>query len=164
MCTEFDQFRRRSSAPVLIRPHGWRIRALGALLWIGCMTATCYGHAVLFLPAQKHAGEVRATAVPAATTNSRNAAVIAADRATVASRLALETERRCAEPCPSLRIGRATLAARLDAVEAEAAETKRQEAEQDRTDAVRAAAVADQMTGTLRRSVSSAVASSCSPV
>nr|WP_289814906.1 hypothetical protein [Paraburkholderia caribensis] len=63
--------------------------------------------------------------------------------------MARVTERRCAEQCPSLRIERATLAARLDAIDAEAAEVKRQEAAQDRADAARAAAVSDPVTGTL---------------
>ncbi|MEM5384175.1 hypothetical protein VSR68_11355 [Paraburkholderia phymatum] len=135
--------------PALIRSHGWRIRALGAVLWIGCMAATCYGHAVFFLLAQKHAGEVRAAAVPAVVTTGRSLAAIAADRATVVSRLARATERRCVEPCPSLRIERTTLSARLDAIDAEAARAKRQEAAQDRADAARAAAVADPVTDTL---------------
>jgi len=135
--------------PALIRAHGWRVRLIGVLLWIGCMAATCYGHAVFFLLAQKHAGEVRAAAVPPAVTTGRNPAVIAADRAAVVSRLARVTERRCAEPCPSLRIERATLAARLDAIDVEATEAKRQEAAQDRADAARAAAVTDPVTGTL---------------
>jgi hypothetical protein len=135
--------------PALIRSHGWRIRVLGAVLWIGCMAATCYGHAVFFLLAQKHAGEVRAAAVPAVTTTGRNPAVIAADRAAVVARLARVTEHRCAEPCPSLRIERVTLAARLDAIDVEATEAKRQEAAQDRADAARAAAVADPVASTL---------------
>ncbi|MFM0022152.1 hypothetical protein [Paraburkholderia azotifigens] len=113
------------------------------------MAATCYGHAVFFLLAQKHAGEVRAAAVPAVVTTGRNPAVIAADRATTVARLARVTERRCAEPCPSLRIERATLGARLDAIDVEATEAKRQEAAQDRADAERAAAVADPVTETL---------------
>ncbi|WP_322789256.1 hypothetical protein [Paraburkholderia diazotrophica] len=135
--------------PALIRSHGWRIRIVGALLWIGCMAATCYGHAVFFLLAQKHAGEVRAAAVPAVATTGRSLAVIAADRAVIVSQLARVTERRCAEPCPSLRIERASLAARLDAIDAEAAQAKRQEAAQDRADAARAAAVTDPVTGML---------------
>lgn len=133
--------------PALIRSHGWRVRLVGAVLWLGCMAATCYGHAVFFLLAQKHAGEVRAATVPAVTTTGRNPAAIAADRATTVARLARVTERRCAEPCPSLRIERATLAARLDAIDAEATQAKRQEAAQDRADAARAAAVADPVTG-----------------
>jgi len=80
---------------------------------------------------------------------SRNAAVIAADGASVVARLARVTERRCAELCPRLRIERVTLAARLDAIDAEATEAKRREAAQDRADAARAAAVADPVTGAL---------------
>ncbi|MFP3647578.1 hypothetical protein [Paraburkholderia sp. SIMBA_054] len=133
--------------PALIRAHGWRVRLVGVVLWVGCMAATCYGHAVFFLLAQKHAGEVRAAAVPAITTTGRNPAVIASDRAATVSRLARVTERRCAEPCPSLRIERATLAARLDAIDAEATEARRQEAAQDRADTARDAAVADPVTG-----------------
>jgi hypothetical protein len=135
--------------PALIHPHVWRIRIVGALLWTGCMAATCYGHAVFFLLAQKHAGEVRAAAVPTVVTTGRSLAVIASDRATVVSRLARVTERRCVEPCPSTRIERASLAAKLDAIDAEAAEAKRQEAAQDRADAARAAAEADPVTGPL---------------
>ncbi|GJH05000.1 hypothetical protein [Paraburkholderia terrae] len=133
--------------PALIRSHGWRVRLVGVVLWIGCMAGTCYGHAVFFLLAQKHAGEVRAATVPTIVTTGRNPAVIAADRAAIVSRLARVTERRCVEPCPSLRIERATLAARLDAIDAEATEAKRQEAAQDRSDAARATAVADPVTG-----------------
>ncbi|WP_321574255.1 hypothetical protein [Paraburkholderia franconis] len=135
--------------PALIRSHGRRIRIVGALLWVGCMAATCYGHAVFFLLAQKHAGEVRAAAVPAVVTTGRSLAVIAGDRAVIVSRLARVTERRCAEPCPSLRIERATLSAKLDAIDAEAAQAKRQEVAQDRADAARAAAATDPVTGTL---------------
>jgi len=135
--------------PALIRAHGWRVRLVGVLLWIGCMGATCYGHAVFFLLAQKHAGEVRAAAVTQSVTLGRNLAEIASDRAGVVARLARVTERRCAEPCPSLRIERATLAARLDAIDVEATEAKRQEAAQDRATAERDAAKADPVTGTL---------------
>ena len=135
--------------PALCRPFGWRIRVIGAVLWIGCMAATCYGHAVFFLLAQKHAGEVRAAAVTQSVTLGRNLAEIASDRAGVVARLARVTERRCAEPCPSLRIERATLAAKLEALDTESAEARRQEAAQDRATAERDAAKADPVTGTL---------------
>ncbi|SOE85645.1 hypothetical protein SAMN05446935_6118 [Burkholderia sp. YR290] len=135
--------------PALIRAHGWRVRLVGAVLWVGCMAATCYGHAVFFLLAQKHAGEVRAAAVTQSVTLGRNLAEIASDRAGVVARLARVTERRCAEPCPSLRIERATLAAKLEALDTESAEARRQEAAQDRATAERDAAKADPVTGTL---------------
>jgi hypothetical protein len=135
--------------PALYRPHSWRVRAIGALLWLGCIAATCYGHAVFFMMAQKHAGELRAAAVPLVTAHGRDLSVIAADRATVVARLARVTERRCATPCPALRIERVTLAARLDALDAEKAEALRVEAAQDRAAAERAGALADPVTGAL---------------
>ncbi|QBR00855.1 hypothetical protein E1956_25955 [Paraburkholderia pallida] len=113
------------------------------------MVATCYGHAVFFLTAARHAGELRAAAVPVVTAHGRDLAVIASDRAGVVARLARVTERRCAQSCPALRIERATLAAKLDALDAEKAEALRVEAAQDRAAAARAAALADPVTGAM---------------
>ncbi|MEW9586278.1 hypothetical protein [Paraburkholderia sp. DGU8] len=135
--------------PALCRSHGWRIRVLGAVLWLACMAATCYGHAVFFVMAQKHAGELRAGAVPVVVTHSRGLGQIAADRADAVARLARVAERRCGDWCATVRIERATLAARLDALDVEAAEAKRAEAAQDRAAAARAAAMADPVTGAL---------------
>ncbi|MDE1009492.1 MAG: hypothetical protein OSB38_27890 [Paraburkholderia fungorum] len=98
--------------PALCRPHGWQIRALGMALWIGCMTATCYGHAVFFVMAQKHADEVRAAVVPVVSVSGRNLAEIASDRAGIVARLARVTERRCRNGCGAVRVERATLNAR----------------------------------------------------
>ncbi|MFX1674064.1 hypothetical protein PWR63_17660 [Paraburkholderia sp. A2WS-5] len=84
--------------PALVRAHGWRVRAVGALLWIGCIAATCYGHAVFFLMAQKHAGELRAAAVPVVTAKGRGMAEIARDRADAVTRLARTNARRCVGP------------------------------------------------------------------
>jgi hypothetical protein len=136
--------------PALWRPYGWRVRAVGFLLWIGCMAATCYGHAVFFLLAQQHAGEIRAAAVPAVVTTGRGAAVIAGDRAAVVARLARATERRCVGECPTLRIERTTLAARLDALDTELDAAKRQQAEADRAAEARDAARRDPVTGAAR--------------
>jgi hypothetical protein len=136
--------------PALWRPYGWRIRFIGAVLWIGCMAATCYGHAVFFLLAQQHAGEIRASAVAAVVTTGRDAAVIASDRAAVVARLARATERRCAGDCPALRIERTTLAARLEALDTELDAGKRQQAAADRAIAERDAARRDPVTGESR--------------
>ncbi|WP_250501937.1 hypothetical protein [Caballeronia sp. AZ7_KS35] len=136
--------------PALCRPYGWRIRFIGAVLWIGCMAATCYGHAVFFLLAQQHAGEIRAAAVPAVVTTGRDAAVIASDRASVVARLARVTERRCAGDCPALRIERTTLAARLEALDTELNAARRQQAAADRAADERDAARRDPVTGASR--------------
>lgn len=135
--------------PALCRPHRWRVRALGTVLWIGCMTATCYGHAGFFVMAQKHAGDVRASVIPVVAAPGRNLAEIAGDRAGVVARLARVTETRCGNRCTAARIERMTLNARLIALDAESAEVTRRELALDRVDAERAAAKADPLAGLL---------------
>lgn len=135
--------------PALVRSHGWRVRAIGALLWIGCIAATCYGHAVFFLMAQKHAGELRAAAVAAVMAKGRGLAEIARDRADAVTRLARTNARRCVEPCPILRAERTALAARVDALDVERDEARRTQAAQDRATAARAAALSDPVTGAM---------------
>ncbi|WP_322080549.1 hypothetical protein [Paraburkholderia bannensis] len=135
--------------PPLVRAHGRGVRAVGALLWIGCIAATCYGHAVFFLMAQKHAGELRAAAVPAVTAKGRGLAEIARDRADAVTRLARTNARRCVAPCPNLIAERTAAAARVDALDVERDEARRAEAAQDRAAAARAAALADPVTGAM---------------
>lgn len=135
--------------PALCRPHGWSVRAAGAALWVGCMAATCYGHAVFFLMAQKHAGELRAAAVPVVTAHGRGLGAIERDRAEIVTRLARATARSCIEPCTSLRVERTALAAKREAIDAEKVEAIRTEAAQDRAAAARAAALADPVTSAL---------------
>ncbi|MFL9888950.1 hypothetical protein PQR66_38425 [Paraburkholderia agricolaris] len=135
--------------PALCRPHGWRVRVLGVALWIGCMMATCYGHAAFFVMAQKHAGEVRAAVVPVASVPGRNLAEIASDRVGIVARLARVTERRCGDRCAAVHIERTTLNARLVALDAESAEVTRRELAIERADAERAAAKADPLAGLL---------------
>jgi hypothetical protein len=135
--------------PALVRSHGWRIRLIGAALWVACMAATCYGHAVFFVMAQKHAGELRAAAVPAVESHGRDLSVIARDRADVVTRLARATARRCVDLCPALRVERTSLAARLEALDIEKGEAIRLQAAQDRSEAARDAAMTDPVTGAL---------------
>jgi len=135
--------------PALCRPHSWRIRTLGASLWLGCMAATCYGHAVFFVMAQKHAGEIRAEVVPVASVPGRNLAEIASDRARTVARLARVNELKCGERCAAVRIERTTLDARLAALDAETGEAERHELALDRADAERAAAKTDPLAGLL---------------
>lgn len=135
--------------PALVRSHGWRVRTVGALLWIGCIAATCYGHAVFFLMAQKHAGELRAAAVPVVTVKGRGLAEIARDRADAVTRLARTSARRCVAPCPNLIADRTAAAARVEEFDTELAAARRAEAAQDRAAAERAAAMTDPVTGAL---------------
>jgi hypothetical protein len=135
--------------PALCRSHGWRLRIIGAVLWIACMAATCYGHAVFFVMAQKHAGELRAAALPVVVSRGRSPADIAADRADAITRLARVKERRCGERCATVRIERVTLTARLDSLAVEAEDAKRAEAAQDRAAAARDSTLADPVIGAL---------------
>ncbi len=113
------------------------------------MAATCYGHAVFFVMAQEHAGELRAAAVPVVTAHGRDLSAIARDRVDVVTRLTRAEARRCVEPCTSLRVERTSLAAKLEALDVEKSEAIRAEAVQDRADAARAAAMTDPVTGAL---------------
>jgi hypothetical protein len=92
------------------------------------MIATCYGHATFFVFAQQHAGQTRAAAiaepVPVPSTG-RNLTQIADDRATIVAELTAH----CSTNCTAKR---AALKARLDAIEVEMSEVRRQEAQADR--------------------------------
>lgn len=133
--------------PALCRPHARPVRAAGAVIWFGCIAATCYGHAVFFLTSARHAGELRAAAVPVVTPQGRDLTAIARDRADAVARLARANARRCAEPCLSLMAERTALAAKLDAIGVEQAEAARHRSQQDRAVAARDAAQADPVTG-----------------
>lgn len=136
--------------PAMCRSCSWPIRWVGGALWAACMVATCYGHATFFLMAQQHAGEIRAAAVTAQSTiimAGRSPTQIANDRATTVAELAAVTAQRCIGGCSAARVKRATLTARLDALDVEATEMRRQEAAADRLTVQqdRAAALRDSM-------------------
>ncbi|MFL9930874.1 hypothetical protein P0D88_16805 [Paraburkholderia sp. RL18-103-BIB-C] len=123
--------------PALCRSAPLAVRCVGAVLWGGCVFATCYGHAVFFLSAQMHAGEARAAAVAIpdttqVTATGRSLSVVAVDRANVTTALAAANAQRCAGGCASLKLSRVKLAGRLDALNVEADEAKRREAADDR--------------------------------
>ncbi|MGF6664843.1 hypothetical protein QF000_006511 [Paraburkholderia atlantica] len=114
--------------PALCRAAPLAVRFMGAVLWAGCMAATCYGHATFFLAAQQHAGQIRAETIaepPPATSMGRSLTQIADDRAAIVAELAA----RCSTGCTAKRIA---LKARLDALDVEMSEARRQEAQVDR--------------------------------
>lgn len=135
--------------PALCRSLRWGAKTAGGLIWFGCIAATCYGHAVFFVTSARHAGELRAAAVPTKIQNGRDLTVIARDRAEAVTRLARANARQCAEPCPSLIAERTSLAAKLDALSVEQSEAGRHREQQDRANAARDAAQADPITGPL---------------
>jgi len=114
--------------PALVRGAPVTIRLIGSVLWGACMVTTCAGHVTFFLLAQQHAGQTRAAAVAEPTvapSTGRSLTQIADDRAAAVAELAA----RCSVDCAAKR---AALKARLDALDVEASEARRQEAQADR--------------------------------
>lgn len=138
--------------PALVRTWSLTGRGVACLLWIACMATTCYGHATFFLLAQRHAGEQRA-AVAVPTTGpappERTLTAVMIDRAFVTRQLAFTTARRCPRDCSGLEALRATLAAKLDALEAEANDIRRRQAEADRVTTQRDLLLVDPVTARL---------------
>jgi hypothetical protein len=111
------------------------------------MGAAVYGHSTFFLLAQAHAGEGRAAAMPSPTMSSGvTLTAIMEERAVVTAQLAAVELHRCVRDCPGTRARRMTLAAKLDALNAEADDVRRINAEQDRIVAQRDALLADPVT------------------
>lgn len=136
--------------PALTHAAAPRLRVVATGLWLGCMGATVFGHATFFLLAQMHAGEGRAASVALpALQASRSLTVVMAERAVVATQLASADVRRCPSYCPSLQVRRAALAARLAALDAEAGDIRRREAQDDRVTTQRDALLADPVTSRL---------------
>ncbi|WP_186140883.1 hypothetical protein [Burkholderia gladioli] len=136
--------------PALTRAAAARLRVVATGLWLGCMGATVFGHATFFLLAQMHAGERRAASVALPVLQAgRSLTVVMAERAVVETQLASADVRRCPGYCPSLQVRRAALAARLAALDAEAGDTRRREAQDDRVMTQRDALLADPVTSRL---------------
>lgn len=114
--------------PAMCRSASAPGRAIGVVLWIACMGATCYGHATFFVFAQQHAGQRRAQAImdPAPVAPAgRTVTQIADDRAAAVAELVA----RCTTGCAARRTA---LKARLDALDVDMAEARRLEAQADR--------------------------------
>ncbi|MFC5428758.1 hypothetical protein ACFPTO_08075 [Paraburkholderia denitrificans] len=133
--------------PALCRSTPLLIRGAGTLLWMASMATACYGHATFFLLAQQHAGGLRAASVFAPPISPRRSLTIVMDeRAKVVGQLATLRTRRCVHDCTLLDGRRATLTARIDALDAEAAEVRRAQAEADRVMGQRDSAMTDPVT------------------
>ncbi|MDN8038808.1 hypothetical protein [Burkholderia vietnamiensis] len=137
--------------PALIREMPIVIRSVGSLLWGTCLVTACYGHAVFFAFAQQHAGELRAAAVQITSVpeSARSLTAVMAERATVTAQLAVAQARNCIGNCTTLKSRRVTLAARLDALNAEADDLRRQQITTDRVTAQRDALLLDPVTSRL---------------
>lgn len=136
--------------PALMRDSPRVARGVGGVLWLACMATACYGHATFFLLAQQHAGDRRAATVTVAPPAPvRSLTVVMADRAIVVQQLAWLDARRCFHDCAGRDARRVTLAARLDALNAEADDVRRQQATDDRVTAQRDVLLADPVTSRL---------------
>lgn len=119
--------------PALIRDRPFLVRAIGSLLWIACLATTCYGHATFFLLSQQHVGERRvSSAVVVPPPPARSLTVVMTERAAITQQLVRIDVRRCVRDCALRESRRATLAARLDVLSAEADDVRRVDAERDR--------------------------------
>ncbi|MDN7921236.1 hypothetical protein [Burkholderia gladioli] len=136
--------------PALIRESSFVVRGVGSVLWVACMVTAGYGHLTFFLLAQQHAGERRASVVAVThLTPARSLTVVMSDRATVVRQLAWLDARRCFHDCAARDARRVALAARLDALNAEADDVRRQQATDYRVTAKRGVLLADPVTSRL---------------
>ncbi|MBR8215566.1 hypothetical protein [Burkholderia vietnamiensis] len=137
--------------PALIREMPIVIRAVGSALWSACLLAACFGHAVFFTLAQQHAGELRAATVQTTSVpqSARSLTAVMAERATVTAQLAVAQARNCIGNCTTLKSRRVTLAARLDVLNAEADDVRRQQAAADRVTVQRDTLLVDPVTSRL---------------
>ncbi|WP_431819703.1 hypothetical protein [Burkholderia sp. F1] len=134
--------------PALTRDTPIVIQGVGSVLWGACLATACYGHAVFFVLAQQHAGEQRASTVQVAsvTPPARSLTTVMAERASVTAQLATANARYCAGNCVSLEGRRVTLAAKMEALNDEADDIRRQQAATDRVTAQHDALLADPVT------------------
>ena len=136
--------------PALCRSASLSGRVVGAVLWFGCMAAASYGHATFFLLSQLHSGQLRESAVPIANIPAhRELTTVMADRASVTAELARADARRCTRDCPTWQARRTSLAARLDALDAEAADVRRYQVIEDGSAGRRVTARDDPVTARL---------------
>ncbi|WP_321854023.1 hypothetical protein [Paraburkholderia tropica] len=136
--------------PALIRSAPVTVRLMGIVLWGACMITACYGHGYFFAFAQRHAGEARASAiVNRVTAPARPLAPVMEERASVARELALAKAQRCSRNCRWLEVRRVALTTKLDALESDAEDIRRQDAESDRAASQRDTLLADPVTARL---------------
>lgn len=137
--------------PALIRDAPIAVRSMGSLLWVACLATACYGHILFFVLAQQHAGEWRAATMASVgvAPPGRSLTVVMAERSNVTRQLAFSQAQRCSRDCPALEARRVTLAAKLDALNAEAGDVRRRQTADDRVAAQRDALLADPVTARL---------------
>lgn len=134
--------------PALCRTRPLAVRSAATCMWAVSIVVVLYGQMTFFLLAQQHAGDLRAKAVsetppilPVVVSPTRSLTAISQDQQKVRTQLAANNARRCDGDCPTQRMRREVLTAKLDALTTEADEVKRHQAKDDRQ-----AALADRAT------------------
>lgn len=129
---------------VHLLPVGWRMlrvpaRVCASALWCVGIVVVLYAQVSFFMVSHLHASDQRASTVPVTVVPSsvslpqgRTLTEIAREVAKISTDLAKANVRRCTGDCPTLKVHRIILAAQLAALNTEAGEAKRREAEQDR--------------------------------
>ncbi|MBR8091829.1 hypothetical protein KDX09_20795 [Burkholderia cenocepacia] len=129
---------------VHLLPMGRRLlngsaRLIAFVLWCVGLVVVLYGQVTFVLISRQHAGEQRAATVPMTTRSSReemppgrSLTEIARDVAKAKIDLARTDARPCVFDCQRVKVRRTILMAQIATLEAEAAEVRRREAEDDR--------------------------------
>lgn len=144
----------------LIRDAPIALRSMGTVLWGACLATACYGHVLFFVLAQQHAGEWRAATVASvgAAPSGRSLTAVMTERSKVTRQLAFAKELHCPRDCPALKARRMMLTAKLDALNAEADDVRREQKADDRVTAQRDALLADPVTARLAALLGTTVA------
>ena len=148
--------------PTLTRSNPRPVRWVAGCLWVASMAAACYGHATFFLLAQQHAGQERAASVTPTVTmlsglSGRSLTAIMTERAKVTNALAVANARHCSRDCSLLRVRRVSLAAQLDALNAQADEARQRQVMADRDAARREMLLGDPVTTRLAAALGTSV-------
>ena len=125
-------------------PSGWAalrgiMQVCALALWIVATSVVLFGQATFIMTAQRHAGDLRAATVTAPVVSAnpdihagRSRTEIAREKANLSAALARVQIQPCIGDCPTLKVRRVRLAAEIAALDVEADEQKRHEADDDR--------------------------------
>jgi hypothetical protein len=128
---------------VHLSPVSWNAlrvlsRAIALAVWLVALMVVFYGQASFVVVSQAHAGNQRATTVPATTARPIADRSVGRTLTQIASEIAkvstdqVRVQTRCIGDCPTLKARKIALAAQLTALNTEAGEAKRRETEEDR--------------------------------
>lgn len=142
--------------PALSREAGSWVRVLSWGVWVACIAFVGYVHTAFFLSSQHEAGERRSDTVTQAVSVQKPARPVSAileEKVRVTSALQWAGAVDCRDDCDRRRSRVAPLTTRIQALEAEAEEARRWQAEQDRLQVLKHAQQVDPATAKLAQSL-----------